>query len=126
VFQVKLLDNSKVKMAAFNLDNIMEEYVNKTVLAISPRIVNQVTAEKLAHEEMFKVGARPPPANVRNKVVWFPKKLQCHPIRTYVLYEYSAPLEIEGHHLWNASDLEDSLNKSNRKFTKHSNRKKRG
>jgi len=86
-------------MAAFNLDNIMEKNVDKTVLAISPRIVNQVTAEKLAHEEMFKVGARPPPANVKYQVVWFPKKLQHHPIRTSVVYEYAAPPEIEGQHL---------------------------
>ena len=111
-----------MKTAAFNLDDTMEKYSDKAVLAINSRIINQVTAEKLAREEMFKVGARPPPANAKYQVVWFPKKSQRHPIRTYVVYDYSAPIEIEGQHLWNASELEDSINISHGKFTRHSNR----
>ena len=47
-------------MANFGMNAIEEKYESKTVLAISPRIVNQLTAEKLAREEMVQVGARLP------------------------------------------------------------------
>jgi len=104
------------------MNAIEEKHKGKTVLAISPRIVNQLTAEKLAREEMFRVGARLPPANVHYQIYWFPKKLQRHPIRTYVVCNYRAPLEVEGSHLWNASDLEASFNRAHVKFYKHSNR----
>jgi len=57
-----------LKMADFNLDVLMEKYAEKTVLAISPKIINQVTAEKMAREQFFRVGAKPPPANVRYQV----------------------------------------------------------
>jgi len=107
---------------AFNLEFITKKYLENTVLAISHRIINQITAEKLAREEMFNVGARLPPANVKYHVIWFHKKLQRHPIRTYVVFIYPAPPEIEGQHLWNASDLVDSFNKALGKFHKHSNR----
>jgi len=40
-------------MAVFNEENMQEKHANKTVLAVSPCIVNQVTAEKLAREQFF-------------------------------------------------------------------------
>ena len=48
--------------------------------------------------------------------------MQRYPIRTYVVFDYPAPLAIEGRRLWNGSDLEDSLNRTKGKFSKHSNR----
>jgi len=56
-----LLGRLKIKMADFDLEFLMEKYQNKTVLGISPKIIKQITAEKLAREEMVRVGARPPP-----------------------------------------------------------------
>jgi len=73
-------------MSGFNMEEVMEKYENKTVLAISPRILNQITAEKIACEEMVQVGARLPPANVRYNIYWFTKKIQRHPIRTYLVF----------------------------------------
>jgi len=107
-------------MANFDMNAIEQKYEGKTVLAISLRIVNQLTAEKLTREKMFRVGAKLPPANVHYQVYWFPKKLQRHPIRTYVVYNYPAPPEVEGSHLWNAFDLEDSFNRAHGKFYKYS------
>jgi len=86
-------------MAAFNENILQEKYVNKTGLAISLKIINQLTAKKLAQEQFQKVGTIPPPANAKYHVFWFNKKLQHHPIRTYVVYEYSVPPAIEGRHL---------------------------
>ena len=99
-----------------------EKYLATTVLAISPKIINQITAEKLARKEMFKVGARLPPANVKYNVIWFYKKLQRHPTRTYLVFDYPTPPEIEVQHLWNAFDLEDSINKAHGQFHRLSNR----
>ena len=109
-------------MANFDLETVMAKYTDKTVLAISPRIINQITAEKLAKEEMFRIGARLLPANAKYHIYWFNKKIQRHPIRTYVVFDYPAPPQIEGHHTWSASDLEDSLHRAHGRFIKHSNR----
>jgi len=107
-------------MAAFDAKVIIKKYAGKTVLAISPKVINQIKAEKLAREQFFQVGARPPPANARSDVIWL-KKMQRHPTRTYVVMEYPAPPAIEGRHLWNAFDLEESFQRAHRKFLKHSN-----
>jgi len=40
------------KNMAFDLEFITEKYSETTVLAISPKIVNQVTAKKLARKQM--------------------------------------------------------------------------
>jgi len=40
---------------AFDLERITNKYQNQTVLAISPRIVNQHTAAKMAREEFLKL-----------------------------------------------------------------------
>jgi len=103
------------------MERMIRKYENKTVLAISPRRVDQITAEKLARKEMIQVEARLPQANVRYNIFWFTKKIQCHPIRTYLVFNYPAPLEIEGRHLWNATDSEESFYRAHSKYTKHSN-----
>jgi len=108
-------------MAGFNMEEVMEKYENKTVLAISPPIINQITAEKIAREEMVKVGARLPPANVRYNIYCFAKKIQRHPIRAYLVFNYPAPPEIERRHLWNATDLEESFYRAHGKYINHSN-----
>jgi len=98
-----------------------EKCLDKTVLAISPKIKNQRTAEKMAKEHFFEVGARPPPANVKYETIWFKMKIQRHPIRAYIVYNYPAPIEIEGRHLWNIEGLETSLERAQGKFIKLSN-----
>ena len=37
-------------MAAFNEEYMHEKYTDKTVLGISPKIINQVTSEKMARD----------------------------------------------------------------------------
>jgi len=100
--------------------DVREKYADKKVLAVSPRVINQISAEKMAKEEIISTGARLPPANVRYHIIWFRKKLQYHPIRTYTIIDYPAPAEIEGRHIWNAADLEDSFNCARGKYLKHS------
>jgi len=98
-----------------------EKYLDNTVLAISPKIINQKTAEKMAGEQFFEVRARPPPANVKYQTFWFNKKMQRHPIGTYMVYGYRAPIEIEGRHLWNIEGFETSSERAQGKFIKFSN-----
>ena len=109
-------------MANFDLIEVEEKNVNKTVLAISSKTINHVRAEKMVRDRMFQVRALLPPANVKYNVSWFSKKIQRHPTRTFIVYDYPAPPAIEASHLWDASDLEDSINRANDKFINHSNR----
>jgi len=61
-------------MATFNIEATMQKYETKTVLAISPCIINQITTDKLAREEMANSRAWSAPANVTYHVYWFNKK----------------------------------------------------
>jgi len=75
-------------MAGFNMEEVEEKYADNTVLVVRPRVINQITAEKMVKEEIISTGARLPPANVRYHIIWFRKRLQHHPIRTYIIFDY--------------------------------------
>ena len=98
-----------------------EKYLDNTVLAISPKIINQKNAEKIAREQFFEVRARPPPANAKYQTFWFNKKMQRHLIRMYIVYSYPSLIEIEGRHLWNIEGFETSFERAQGKFIKLSN-----
>jgi len=117
----RLVQSIKI-MANFDLNAVEKRYRDKTVLAISPRTISQTTAEKMARDLMFKHGARLPPANAKYTIYWFNKKLQRHPIRTFIVCDYPTPPEIEQSHFWEATDLEDFITHARGRYFKRSNR----
>jgi len=93
----------------FTDEELEQKYFGQTAFSISHRVLNPVTAIQEALKQHRNNHALEPPQNMSFQVIWFIQRNKLFPFRTFVIFNYPSPPELQTDHLWNMGFLEDSL-----------------
>jgi len=94
---------------SFTDEELEQKYFGQTVLFTSHRVLNPVTAIQEALKQYRNNHALEPPRNTFFRVIWFIQRNKIFPFRTFVIFNYPSPPELQTDHLWNMGVLEDSF-----------------
>jgi len=93
----------------FTDEELEQRYFGQTVLSISHRVLNPVTAIPEALKQYRNNHALEPPRNTSFRVIWFIQRNKLFLFRTFVVFNYPSPPELQRDQLRNMGFLGDSL-----------------